>query len=317
MIKYTFKLCSLLIGTAFLIGACGPASPNNLDEAAMATAVAQTVEARSTQTGQDTSTPSPKPSSTSSSSTHVQATPTMTLTLVPATASGPVDPCLKANFLADVNYPDDTIVSPGQAFTKTWRIQNNGTCTWDSSYSLVFWDGDQMGALPQNPLPQVVGPGQQVDISIPFTAPSINGTYRSEWKILTKWGGYLGVGEYQSPLYVEIVVSDATKPQYGVTAVTYEVLRDPQYGCATNVKYTIIATVTVNGPVEVDTQWYTSDHETINNKTLTFTEASSKTVSLSWQLHKGATAKDRFAQLIVTSPNYQEFGKATFYFDCQ
>jgi hypothetical protein len=313
MEKYSLKLSSLLIGLAFLISACGPASTDRLDETAMATAVAQTVEARFAQATQITVTPTTKPSHT-----PVRTKASTTATPVPATAPDAQDPCLRANLLADVNYPDYTIVSPGEVFTKTWRVQNNGTCTWNSSYSLVFWGGDQMGATAQYPLSQNVAPGQQVDLSIPFTAPSTNGTYRSEWKIQDEWGGYLGVGEYDAPLWVIIEVSDAKKPNYGVTSVTYQVTRNPQYGCATNVRYTITATVTVNGPTEVVSHWYTSDGITVNNKMLSFTEAGSKTVSLpTWQLHKGQTAKERFAQLIVTSPNYQEFSKATFYFDCQ
>jgi len=47
-----------------------------------------------------------------------------------------------ASFVIDVNYPDYTSISPNQPFTKTWRLQNAGTCTWQG-YSLTFTKGEQ------------------------------------------------------------------------------------------------------------------------------------------------------------------------------
>src|SRR5690606_30965399 len=35
-----------------------------------------------------------------------------------------------ALMIADVTVPDDTQMSRGQTFTKTWRFLNNGTCPW-------------------------------------------------------------------------------------------------------------------------------------------------------------------------------------------
>jgi hypothetical protein len=65
----------------------------------------------------------------------------------------------------DVTIPDDTEMLPGEEFTKTWRLQNAGTCAWTGDYSLcgfpravrshqpVFADG-------------TVDPGDTVDISV-------------------------------------------------------------------------------------------------------------------------------------------------------
>src|SRR5512135_3467629 len=64
--------------------------------------------------------------------------PAATLTARPADA---LSTCDRAQFIADVTVPDGTRFSPGAAFTKTWRLKNVGTCTWSTSYTLVFSSG--------------------------------------------------------------------------------------------------------------------------------------------------------------------------------
>src|SRR5207253_2991373 len=41
-----------------------------------------------------------------------------------------------ASFYGDANYSDNTHVSAGQSFTKSWYLYNNGTCTWGSGYGV-------------------------------------------------------------------------------------------------------------------------------------------------------------------------------------
>ena len=38
-------------------------------------------------------------------------------------------------FVSDVSIPDRTVLLPNMSATKTWNIQNTGTCTWDSTRS--------------------------------------------------------------------------------------------------------------------------------------------------------------------------------------
>src|SRR5271157_1067465 len=54
--------------------------------------------------------------------------------------------CNWAQFVADVTVPDGTTLAPGATFTKTWRLENIGNCTWTTSYALVFSSGSAMGA---------------------------------------------------------------------------------------------------------------------------------------------------------------------------
>src|SRR5215207_3309525 len=121
-----------------LISACGSANTPNEeptpDIAAVRTSAARTVVAEFTLTAA-AFTPIP----VASVSTETSA-PALTLTAtVPPLAqvtnaegttvalcdSLSIDPAT-----VDVNVPDDTSMSPGQDFIKTWRVKNNGSCPW-------------------------------------------------------------------------------------------------------------------------------------------------------------------------------------------
>ncbi len=74
-------------------------------------------------------------------------------------------------------------IPAGQAFTKTWRFLNAGTCAWTTAYSVVFSSGNQMGGPNTQALAGNVNPGQSVDISVNLTAPSAAGEYKGFWKM--------------------------------------------------------------------------------------------------------------------------------------
>ena len=116
--------------------------------------------------------------------------------------------CLDAAaYVADVTIPDDTALAPGEAFVKTWRVSNQGTCTWDSGYSLIFNGGEQMGGPASVPLGQVVQPGAEVDVSVSLVAPSAPGSYSGDWLFQNPNGTTFGSrGDY--PIYLQIVVSE-------------------------------------------------------------------------------------------------------------
>lgn len=135
------------------------------------------------------------------------ATPTITPTLPPASA------CDKVQFVQDVTIPDGTSMPPGQAFTKTWRISNAGTCTWTQSYSLAFVSGDQMGGVSSIPLPATVAPGEIVDLSVNLTAPMSAGNYAGYWMLRNASGGFFGIGSAgEVPLSVKISVPSSSSP---------------------------------------------------------------------------------------------------------
>ena len=126
----------------------------------------------------------------------------------PTPVLAPPPDCDRARFIADVTVPDGTVINAGAAFTKTWRLKNVGSCTWTTSYSLIFDTGDQMGGPSSVNLPQSVAPGQTTDLTINLTAPSTAGEYRGYWKFKDNNGIPFGIGfAGTKSWWVDIIVS--------------------------------------------------------------------------------------------------------------
>ncbi len=147
-------------------------------------------------------TSAPQPTSTTAPPSPTPQPPTPT-PIVP-TATPTPKPCNLATFIADVTVPDNTEFQPGEAFTKTWRLKNVGTCTWQN-YSVVFDHGDAMGGAPVVPLAAVVAPGQEVDVSVNLTAPTNEGTYQGFWRLRDAHGVVFGLTT-GNPFWVKIKV---------------------------------------------------------------------------------------------------------------
>ena len=109
--------------------------------------------------------------------------------------------CDSLTFVADVNIPDDTNMAPGQDFLKTWRVRNTGSCPWGEGYELVYAGyADEMSGQSQ-PLTQVVQPGQEVEVSVQFTAPDEIGEYLSAWQMENPAGV-----TFEDIIFVRIIV---------------------------------------------------------------------------------------------------------------
>ncbi|MEP0807021.1 MAG: hypothetical protein HRF47_16190, partial [Chloroflexota bacterium] len=235
-------------------------------------------------------------------------------TLTPAAQTAPNQFCTPSALLVSENPPDKTVYLPGEYFWKTWTFVNTGTCTWDPSYSLVFWSGERMGGLVSYPLSEVVPPNETMDISIYLQAPAADGMYTGYWRFKSPWGADFGSGPLSSSFYVEIEVS--SKPKYAITSVEYQLVRDPAEGCPANVRYTVYATVTTNGPLEFDYYWDQSDGNESGVRTFAMTQAGSKTFSREWMIGRGDSPNPRWIQFIVTAPKYQEYDKVTILNNC-
>ncbi len=126
-------------------------------------------------------------------------------------ASSDVACLYKASFVRDVSIPDNSLIDGGAAFTKTWRVRNDGTCAWGtgghSLNRLVFAGGDRLGAPNAVAVPQVA-PGSTVDISVGMVAPTSAGAYLSKWYLASDNGTLLGVGDGAFPLTARIVVGN-------------------------------------------------------------------------------------------------------------
>ncbi|HKY54652.1 MAG TPA: NBR1-Ig-like domain-containing protein, partial [Anaerolineales bacterium] len=120
--------------------------------------------------------------------------------------------CYGLRFVSDVTVPDNTTMTPGQTFTKTWKVLNAGTCAWDAGFKFAFVGGEQMGGTTQT-LASSVAAGSTFDISVPMTAPSKTGTLRGNWRMSTAAGQFFG-----DEVYVQIVVGGAGPTSTGSAA---------------------------------------------------------------------------------------------------
>jgi hypothetical protein len=149
----------------------------------------------------------PSPTPTLSVSVPAASTP-VPATRTPLPTSTAVTYCDWVTFLKDVSIPDGTVMGPGEVYTKTWRLQNRGTCTWTSDYYLVFTGGTQMGDTLAVRLPSMVAPGQTVDVSVPLTAPNSQGRQVGYWMLRNPNGVLFGYGNNaEKAFYVDIKVA--------------------------------------------------------------------------------------------------------------
>ena len=120
----------------------------------------------------------------------------------------PVSRCDAIQFLNDVTYPDGSLVTRNNAFVKTWRIKNIGTCSWTPSYALVFMSGDLMGGASAVAFTKNVNPGEDVEVSVTLSAPDKSGNYRGYWKLRNASGVLFGFGaQADTAFWVDVKVS--------------------------------------------------------------------------------------------------------------
>jgi len=302
------RIVVALVGLSLILSACTPSAQN---EAAVATAVAQTLEAA--QQSPVTATPQPPlPTLPSTLAPAIVSTPTNAPTL----SVTPLDPdCIHALYVGE-DPPDQAVFLPNTPFAKTWTIRNVGTCTWDYTYRLIFWSGDTMGSATYYNFPEIVPPGAETSITIQLTSPAEEGFYTGYWRLQTPWSAVFGVGQYSQSIFATIQVDKRPKQEYGVLSVTYKIVREPPSGCPANVTYTVYATITTSGPLDMGYYWDQKDGNESAVKGLSFSAAGSKTVSREWMVGRGDSPNDRWMRIIVVDPEYQEFDKAVFKNDC-
>ena len=175
---------TLLLICGLFLSACGNSATQEPtpDVAAVRTSAASTVEARFTLTAA-AFTPTPRP------------IPTETATPEPVDTDTPAAPepteenlCDVLAYIEDVNVPDGTIMSPGQDFIKTWKVKNNGSCPWGAGYVLVYAGYSDPMSGQFVAMNEVIQPGQEVEVSVQFKAPTKAGEYLSAWTMRNPQG---------------------------------------------------------------------------------------------------------------------------------
>jgi len=203
------KLIVTTIFIAMLIAACGGSSTTpepTPDVAAVRTSAASTVVSQFTLTAAAFT---PAPSLPTNTLPPLEALPTATATQpagaqVTNAAGTTIALCDSLSYNVanvDVNYPDNTTVTPGQDFIKTWRVKNNGSCPWGPGYVLAYANYDDQMSGQFIAFTEVIQPGQEVEVSVQFKAPAQAGTYVSAWSMRNPAGVFFPV-----TIYVKIIV---------------------------------------------------------------------------------------------------------------
>jgi hypothetical protein len=304
MTKKLSALMGIGLALAIILAACQatPAEPTIDLQGLVSTSVAQTLAANA-------SNPTANPLPTSSFPTATllpSATQMPTIPVLPT--SQPIVPiavpCLHMSG-NDVNYPDNTKLVPGTAFTKTWRLYNNGSCTWPKSTVLYFVSGDQMGAPASVALPKDVLSGSIVDISVNMVAPSAEGTYTGNWKLKTSNGTVFGSGDKSVAIWVTIIVSNVP---FAVTNVEISVDNASSSDPCTpghTFNFTVAITATAPGKVSYRLELSGGDPRISSTESITFTGPGTKNDNISWLFTSSFAGS---VSVYIDSPNHQLFG---------
>ena len=206
-----------------VLSACGgkTSTPDPASVDAIYTQAAATVGAKLTQTASMfTNTPQASPTTNELSIPSATQTPLITNTseftstplLVNTQALPTQDSCDNMAYVADVTIPDDSTVAPGSKFVKTWKVRNNGQCTWTTSYRLIYgWAANWPEIVAAPPasvaITNSIEPGAEYEVSVTLTAPIKSGVYLAAFRLQNNKGYNFG-----TILFVQFQVNGTATP---------------------------------------------------------------------------------------------------------
>ncbi|MCD6577360.1 MAG: hypothetical protein J7K66_05030 [Anaerolineaceae bacterium] len=297
------SIAVMIIGTLILTACNFPliSIQNEQDPNALATAVAETVQALNAQNAQ-AEPQNQQPENFPAGLPTLTPLPTYTQQVVEAPPTATPLPCNKAKFVSET-IPDDTEFASGETFTKSWTFKNIGTCTWNTNYKLVFSTGDAMGGPASVNLPSIVVPNAQVTISVDLTAPTDPGTYTGYWKLRAD----------DDELFAQVYVRVKTKSAFfQVTHVSYYMPHETiDMSCPGDLG--IKGEITTSAAGNVTYYWINSEGEQSATKSVNFDAAGKKIVDYTMTV---TGSGPHWAKLYIDNPNHQLFGPKNFTVNC-
>ena len=297
---------SLMLIMCLLVSACNfpllsqPAEEPN----ALATAVAQTLQAMASQPLPTQQPPAQQPTMPAGLPTVTPPQLTAAFTVqAPPTATP--QPCNKAQFLTET-IPDDTEFNAGEEFTKGWTFTNVGTCTWNSNYKLVFASGEAMGGPASVKFSKNVVPNDQITVQVPLKAPAATGTYSATWKFQAEDGTQFG------PVTVRIKVKSEA---FAVTGVYTNLSNVDQQLCP----YTYPVQISIETSAAGKVVYKTEKKDGVVNylPPLNFDAAGTKVVEMDWPgLGVAGSITEYWLKVFIEQPNNQWFGPYKFNVTC-
>lgn len=268
----------------------------------IALAVEQTVQAIKTEIAPTAT--SPLPTHTETAMPTITPWPTATTAQAVAPTATP-RPCNRAVLISET-VPDGTSFSADQNFTKSWRLRNDGTCTWNTDYRLIFSSGDQMSGPNSVKLNKLVKPGEQVDFLVDLKAPSKAGTYTGYWRLQADDGSRF------SQVFTTIKVPG---PMFAVTSVSISATPASFTGvCPVNI--ILKADITASTAGTVTYRWEVSDGVDTTSyplQSVKFDKQGTKTVERTFTFDADGTY---LVSWYNAQPNNQKFGPRQIVIDC-
>jgi len=120
----------------------------------------------------------------------------------------------KVGFFGDVTVPDGTFFRQEERFTKTWKLQNTGSCTW-TGYTIAFFSGDKMEAPDSVSVPETEAKSN-VEVSVDLVAPATDGAYTGNFELRDAQGESIPLG-IEPTFWVKIIVGEDSTPAEQVT----------------------------------------------------------------------------------------------------
>ena len=214
-------------------------------------------------------------------------------------------PCNDSHIIGET-IKDDTVFEPGEPFTKSWTLRNEGDCDWTGGYALKFVEGSRMGGASSISVPSVIEPYEEITFQVDLIAPDTPGKYTGVWQLFADDGEEMG-------RYWVIINVENPAPPFAVTSVSTNITNKTYSGAcpqAINVEVYIKA----NGPGTITYQPETNDLGMAPKDTITFDKASTDTEFYTWTIQNSG---NYWLKVHIPDPNNQTFGPFNIVVNCQ
>lgn len=178
--------------------------------------------------------------------------------------------------------PGGTNYLPGDSFTKSWTIRNDGDFEWTKDFTIDFSSGERMGGAYSTKLGRAVAPGETIILTVTLTAPDNAGDYTGRWQVSTDKGVQIGLMSVK----ITVLAVLAPQPQAGpgfleiVDASFPWAYDDVSLTCPDTVNVT--ANITTNGAGTLSCTWSNSSQADGDQITQSVTFAGAETQTLSY-----------------------------------
>ena len=160
-------------------------------------------------------------------------TPTGTLPTPTVNSASLAVGCNNLAFIRDVSVPAGTVFEKGREFTKTWKVQNTGTCDWMYQYTLVPLGEETFGGV-NTKIQKRVPVWSWSEITVDLQAPKKPGTYTSYWRLSN------GQSLFGETLAVSFVVKDVLPTAVPPTATLPPTTAPTETPSPTNTPETLV-----------------------------------------------------------------------------